>query len=390
MVSVKDTTHNMLDTWRSHLDNKEIVGVILCDLSKAFDTMPHDLMIAKLEAYGFGKQSLKLIYDYLDGRKQRCKVGSTYSTYMDVLTGVPQRSVLGPLLFNIFINDFFYFIHESQICNFADDNSLYASGKTLDEVCCKLEKDMKIAMKWFEINSLDANPKKFQLMFLGTKKITKKCLNIEGKFCHSSTSVLLLGIIIDWKLNFNDHVKHICSKANARVKALYRLRSILSLQQKLVLFNSFLLSSFNYCPIIWMFYGKTSNDTINSAHKRALRALYNDFTSNYRELLNRGNRFMIHEENKRRLLIEVFKCIKGENPPLLNGLFTRKENQNNLRINDILVLPKASTKTWGLHSFAYRGSRAWKTLPDNIKSSHSSKEFKAGLKNIGNLICIKE
>ena len=129
--------------------------------------------------------------------------------HMDVLTGVPQGSVLWPLLFNIFINDFFYFIHESEICNFADDNSLYASGKTLDEVCCKLERDMKIAMKWFEINSLEANPKKFQLMFLGTKKIIKKCLNIEGKCCHSATSVLLLGIIIDWKLNFNDHVKHI-------------------------------------------------------------------------------------------------------------------------------------------------------------------------------------
>ena len=112
----------MLDTWRSHLDNKEIVGVILCDLSKA-------------------------LYDYLNGRKQRCKVGSTYSTCMDVLTGVPQGSVLGPLLFNIFINDFLYFIHESEICNFADDNYLYASGKTLDEVCCKLEKGMKIAMK---------------------------------------------------------------------------------------------------------------------------------------------------------------------------------------------------------------------------------------------------
>ena len=138
---------------------------------------------------------------------------------------------------------------------------------------------------------MEANPKKLQLMFLGTKKIAKKCLNIEGKFCHSSTSVLLLGIIIDWKQNFNDHVKHICSKANARVKALYRLRSILSLQQKLVLFNSFLLASFNYCPTIWMFYGKTSNDTINSVHKRALRAFYNDFTSNYHELLDRGQSF---------------------------------------------------------------------------------------------------
>ena len=387
--------HKMLENWRLHLDNKEKVGVILCDLSKAFDTLPHDLIIAKLEAYGFGDGALKLIYDYLNDRKQRCKVGSSYSTWLDVLTGVPQGSVLGPLLFNVFVNDFFYFINESEVCNFADDNSIYASGKTLDEVCCKLEKDMKNAMKWFKINSLEANPKKFQLMFLGTKAITKKCLNINGKYCFSKTSVLLLGIIIDWKLNFNEHIKHLCSMAENRVRALYRLRSTLDSKQKLMLFNSFLLSIFNYCPIVWMFYGKSSADMINNIQKRALRALYNDFSSNYVVLLNRGNHITIHEENKRRLLLEVFKCIKGENPPLLNGLFLHKGTQNNLRINNRLILPKTTTKTYGLHSFVYRGSRAWNTLADDLKTLHSSKNFKASIKNIKDLecsckLCIKE
>ena len=213
---------NLLENWRYHLDNKEIVGAIFCDLSKAFDTLPHDLLIAKLEAYGFGYNSLKLIYDYLSNRKQRCKVGSAYSTWLDILAGVPQGSVLGPLLFNIFINDLFDFVQESDICNFADDNSIYASGKTIEEVVSKLENDMLITMEWFHNNCMAANPKKFQLMFLGTKQFSKKCLNIDGNICVSNKCVLLLGINIDWKLNFNKHVNVICAKAASKLKTLYR------------------------------------------------------------------------------------------------------------------------------------------------------------------------
>ena len=142
-------------------------------------------------------------------------------------------------------------------------------------------------LTWFRNHSLEANRNKFQLMFLGTKKIIHKCLNIDVKNSRSKTSVLLLGIIIDWKLNFNEHVKLLCAKANAKVKVLYRLRSKLDPRQKLMLYNSFLMSNLNYCPIIWMFYGKTSNEKINNIHRRALRALSNDFNSNYYELPKR-------------------------------------------------------------------------------------------------------
>ena len=111
-----------------------MVDTLLMDLSKAYDCLPHDLIIAKLEAYGFDRNSLKLILSYLTNRKQRVKTGSFFSEWLEILLGVPQGSILGPISFNIFINDLFMFIKETEICNFADDNTIYACDKNIKSV----------------------------------------------------------------------------------------------------------------------------------------------------------------------------------------------------------------------------------------------------------------
>ena len=150
------------------------------DLSNVFDCVNHDLIIAKLEAYGVGENSLRLIQNYLSQRQQRVKVGSSLSEWLEIILGVPLGSILGPILFNVFLNDLLLFIKETVICNFADDTTLYACGKELDTISFKLEIETNTAIQWLKVNEMVGNPSKFQLMFLSKyKKTEKTCLLME-------------------------------------------------------------------------------------------------------------------------------------------------------------------------------------------------------------------
>ena len=168
-----------------------------------------NLIIAKSESYGFDSISLKLLHSYFSNRKQRVKTGSAISKWIDILTGIPQGSIIGPLIFNIFINDLM-FIEKIDICNFADDNTLYKSSPSLSVVLNCLEHDITNVLNWFKVNSLKANPKTFRFAVLGGKKVS----NISAK-------VVLLGITIENKLTFEAHIENLCKKALYKLWALH-------------------------------------------------------------------------------------------------------------------------------------------------------------------------
>ena len=236
---------------------------------------------------------------------------------------------------------------------------------------------MKIVLDWLDLNSLVPNPKKFQMMFLGTKNKQKLCLDINGVTTISSNEITLLGIKTDWKLQFN----MLYDRANSKVGAIFRLRKKLTTDQKIILYNSFISSQFGYCTNIWAFHGKTVEKRINSIQKRSLRAIYDEFNLDLPQLLQKGNHVTVHQNNIRKLIMKVYKCINNESPEILDEIFHRKTTYHNLRLNNLLILPNTNTITYGTHSFEYRGSITWNMLPDTLKCCSSSSVLKRLLKN---------
>ena len=164
----------MLEKWKRSVDGGNAFGALLTDLSKAFDCLDHELLIAKLHAYGFSLPALRLINDYLSNRKQRTRIGNSFSDWCEIILGVPQGSILGPLLFNIFLADLFLVLKDVDIANFADDNTPYTSANNIDELIDSLEKASGNLFKWFKDNLFKGNPDKCHLLVSTNEKNKNK------------------------------------------------------------------------------------------------------------------------------------------------------------------------------------------------------------------------
>ena len=251
---------NLLEKWKNSVDKGKSFGALLTDPSKAFDCVDHELLTAKLNAYGFTLPALRLIHDYLSNRKQRTKINDNYSPWSEILFGIPQGSILGPLLINIFLADLFLVVKDIDIANYADNSTPFIVENNID---------------------------------IGSKIIVEiGDYKIDNSECEK-----LLGEKIDVNLNFNDHISDLYKKASRKISALARVTPFMGLSEKKLLMNAFFTSQFSYCPLTWMCHSRTNNRKINMLHERFLRIIYNGKQSYFTELRNKGNSVSIHIRN---------------------------------------------------------------------------------------------
>ena len=376
-----------LQTCKASLDNKELAGAILMDLSKAFDCIDHNLLIAKLAAYGLGHDALKLIKSYLTKRKQRVKINGSYSTYRDITIGVPQGSVLGPLLFNIFINDIFLFVQNTSVCNYADDTTIYACNSNLDTIINRLETDSSILAKWFSENYMKLNEEKCHFMIFGNKN-KDSVVAIGKSTIKESEYEKLLGVTFDKKLSFTKHVQDLCKKAHQKLHALARLSNYIDPIKLKLLMDAFITSQFNYCPLVWMFHDRRANAKINKVTERALRIACNDSGNNsMNNYCNYNKSLTVHQRNLQLLMIEIFKTKSNLNPTFMKDIFVVKNSYYSLRNPNHFQLPNVRTTIYGIENIQFRGCSLWSSLPNSMKNSESLQEFKRRIKHWDEISC---
>ena len=371
---------SMIEKWKKSLDNKGHAGAVLMDLSKAFDTLNHELMIAKLGAYGFENSALAIILDYLSNRWQRTKINTSFSTWSQLMTGVPQGSVLGPLLFNIYINDLFCEITNTHPCNFADDTSLNAFNMSLEELLHNLEYDTLSAIIWFENNFMKLNQEKCHFLIAANTN-EHLWIKVGGAMIWESSEEKLLGLTIDKSLKFTKHVSNICKKASQKVSALARVAKLLPFHRKRILLKAFIESQFSYCPLVWMFCSRQMNGKINHIHERALRLVYDDYESSFDELLVKDKTVSIHHRNIQHVAIEMYKVMNNLSPPIMREMFLeRKEYSTRSGIN--FPRPKVNTVYNGENSIRIFGPVVWdKMLPERFKLCSTLAEFKNSIRS---------
>ena len=267
-------------------------------------------MVYKLKRRGVGDLALRWIYSYLTNRKQHVEVRGTSSNTNNLSLGVPQGSILGPLLFLIYIDDIVKVIRNGKVTMYADDTTLYVSGSSLNELQAKLQEDLNGISHWIKENRLQLNVDKTKLMIIGSKQRLRSCkdecidIEYDGKKIERCTSTKCLGVIIDENLLWHDHVDSVCKKVFAGLAVLRRIRPFIDDNTLRLLYMSLVQSQMDYCCAIWGNRLNLQTERITKLQKRAARLILrcNMFTSS-KEMFSLLNWMPFKER------VQYFRCL---------------------------------------------------------------------------------
>ena len=378
------TTHaalELLESISSATDNKQVCAGIFIDLKKAFDTVDHALLVKKLNVYGVRGISNSWLSNYLTNRKQYVYVDGHSSNLLDVSCGVPQGSVLGPILFLIYINDICNVSDSLQYVLFADDTNIFCSENKLVDLQVILNRELSKLYVWFSVNKLSLNLDKTNyILFQNRPPDNSLNLHINNVNVPQVQSTKFLGIIIDEQINWKPQILAVRCKLSKTVSIMYKASKLINPEGMFTLYHSLFMPYLCYCNEVWGNTYASNVKCIFILQKRVIRLLC-------------GESRLAHTNNvfKERSLLKfpdlviyktgiiMFKLFAGELPKLLQSRFLKYRNVHNTRKKNTFVVLQARTTLMTMCLSVY-GVKIWNALPEIMKQLQNIHIFKKQLK----------
>ena len=375
----------MTDSWLNALDKGEMIGVVLVDFKKAFDLVDHDILLTKLELYGIKNETLHWFKSYLSQRQQQVSISNTLSSFRPVSCGVPQGSILGPLLFLLFINDLPLYTSIVFTDMYADDTTLYYVHTSQEAI----ERNLQIALNelsnWCKNNGMVLNTLKTKVMLITTKQkrngLSKD--GIELKYnddpLQSIANDKILGVFVDNNLSWSEHVKHISKKIASNVWLLSKIKMFLSQEHRIQFYKSYIQPHIDFCNIVWGNTTETNKMKIFRMQKRAVRVILDYNVESTTEAMKSLNIQSIYDRLFLRKAKFMFKVYHKITPTYINESFNLRSSLNtsvNLRSMNVgcFVPPKPRTECFK-QSLRYSGCLIWNSLPEDVKSAQTQETF---------------
>ena len=354
----------------------KVTASIFLDLKKAFDTVNHDLLLKKLNSYGIKGTTLAWFKSYLSDRTQAVNINSTLSDFKNIEIGVPQGSILGPLLFIIFVNSLPDSIHNDCKCvMYADDTTLLLNSSDPTTLQNDLNSNLDKIADWFKANKLTLNIKKTKLMLFGTKKSLCKfkdvSLKYDGITIERVEKFKYLGVSFDPQLSWNEHVNYLSSIISKRIGVICRIKQYLPNKIINMLAQALIFPHFDYCSSVWSNFSMQHSNELQILQNRLARVLLSaDIRTSVDKMLKDLDWVRLAYRWEHHLLIQAFKCLKELAPTYMSSVFTFTHSVHSKctrsQSHYTLVIPNWKTN-FGKKTFHYRATKLWNKLPPNIR-----------------------